>query len=72
MPVAKDQTASNDYWNSKSLVEEMEVGETWSQDVDNPKRVQKYVYEIGLKMRPRREFSTKKISPTELQVTRIA
>ena len=72
MPVKTGTTASNDYLECKRIVEESEIGETWNLYCDGYKRSQKYLYEIGLKQRPRREFSTKKISENQLQVTRIA
>ena len=71
MPVKTGITASTDYKISKELVSSMVEGTTQTVTIDDYKRVQKYVYEIGLKMKPRREFSTKKISNTELRVTRI-
>lgn len=72
MPVKKGNIASRDYALSKETVESMDKGETRVIDIDNYKRVQKYLYEIGLKMKPRREFSTKKLSDTTLRVDRIA
>ncbi len=71
MPVKTGTIASTDYKVSKELVSSMMEGTTQTVTIDDYKRVQKYVYEIGLKMKPRREFSTKKISNTELRVTRI-
>lgn len=71
MPVKRGTIASNDYQISKGLVGSMIEGSTQTVTIDDYKRVQKYVYEIGLKMKPRREFSTKKLSNTELRVTRI-
>jgi hypothetical protein len=71
MPKKPGILASNDYVSSKQAVESMEIGETKYLSIDNCKRVQKYIYEIGLKMKPRKEFSTKKISFTELRITRI-
>lgn len=70
MPVSKELTASNDYQLSKDTVNTLGIGQTVFLDIDNYKRVQKYIYEIGLKMKPRREFSTKKISETSLRVSR--
>lgn len=71
MPVKTGDIASNDYKISKDTVNAMQPGETKIIDIDNYKRVQKYLYEIGLKMNPRREFSTKKINYNELRVTRV-
>lgn len=71
MPTKTGTLASNDYYNSKVMAETLGVGDTDTLIVDNYKRVQKYIYEVGLKMKPRREFSTKKISSTELRITRI-
>ena len=71
MTLKYKQKYTGDYKKSRELVENLEVGETETINIDNYKRVQKYVYEIGLKMKPRREFSTKKITINELRVTRI-
>lgn len=71
MPVKTGTQDTGDYKISKQTVESMITGETTIIEVDNYKRVQKYLYEIGLKMNPRREFSTKKLSLTELRVTRV-
>lgn len=71
MPIKTGGIASNDYNISKNAVTSMQTGNTITLTIDNYKRVQKYLYEIGLKMKPRREFSTKKISVNELRVTRI-
>jgi len=71
MPVKTGDIASNDYSLSRLTVETLLPGETKIIEIDNYKRVQKYLYEIGLKMNPRREFSTKKMSDNELRVTRV-
>lgn len=71
MPVKTGEISSNDYQLSKTTVCELKEGETTTLIVDSYKRVQKYLYEIGLKAKPRREFSTKKISDNELRVTRV-
>lgn len=71
MPVKTGTIASNDYFNSKATAEALEIGSTDTLTTDSYKRVQKYIYEIGLKMKPRREFSTKKLDNTTLRVTRI-
>ncbi len=71
MPVKTGQIASNDYQVSKDLVNTMTIGSSLTITIDNYKRVQKYLYEIGLKAKPRKEFSTKKLTDNELRVTRI-
>jgi len=71
MPVKTGDIASNDYSLSKDTVNTMQPGETVTIEIDNYKRVQKYLYEIGLKMNPRREFSTKKMEDNVLRVTRV-
>ncbi len=71
MPVKRGELCSNDYNVSKEFVLSSAQGETITLFVDNYKRVQKYLYEIGLKQKPRREFSTKKLSDTQLRATRI-
>lgn len=71
MPVKTGTIDTGDYKTSKTTVESLQPGETTNIIVDNYKRVQKYLYEIGLKMQPRREFSTKKINDNELRVTRV-
>ena len=71
MPVKTGEISSQDYKISKETVLTMNPGETVTIDIDNYKRVQKYLYEIGLKMNPRREFSTKKLNINSLRVTRV-
>ena len=71
MPVKTGNKDTGDYKISKQTVEALTTGETINITIDNYKRVQKYLYEIGLKMKPRREFSTKKINDNELRVTRV-
>lgn len=71
MPVKSGSIASNDYNICKHEVEHLITGSTNTIIIDDYKRCQKYLYEIGLKMKPRREFSTKKLSFNELRVTRI-
>lgn len=71
MPVKEGLTASRDYILSKEFVYTSEIGQTDVLYIDNYKRVQKYLYEIGLKMKPRREFSTKKLNNNELRATRV-
>ena len=71
MPVKTGTISSNDYQLSKDVVATLLPGETKIIDIDNYKRVQKYLYEIGLKMKPRREFSTKKVNDNQLRVTRV-
>ena len=71
MPVKTGTISSNDYQLSKDVVATLLPGETKIIEIDNYKRVQKYLYEIGLKMKPRREFSTKKINDNQLRVTRV-
>lgn len=71
-PVKTGLVASPDYAICKAIVESLEIGETQTIEIEDYKRCQKYIYEIGLKMKPkRREFSTKKLSLTELKVTRV-
>lgn len=69
-PVKTGSVASADYAICKALVESLKIGETQTIEIDDYKRCQKYIYEIGLKMKPRREFSTKKMKDAELRVTR--
>ena len=71
MPVKTGTISSNDYQLSKDVVATLLPGETKIIEIDNYKRVQKYLYEIGLKMKPRREFSTKKVNDNQLRVTRV-
>jgi hypothetical protein len=71
MPKKIGEIASNDYNVSRDTVQSLATGRTIVLDVENYKRVQKYLYEIGLKMKPRREFSTKKLNDNELRVTRV-
>jgi hypothetical protein len=71
MPVKTGTISSNDYQLSKDVVATLLPGETKIIEIDNYKRVQKYLYEIGLKMKPRREFSTKKLTDNSLRVTRV-
>lgn len=72
MPVKTGTTDTGDYKISKQTVETLLPGETITIMVDNYKRVQKYLYEIGLKAKPdRKEFSTKKLDINELRVTRV-
>lgn len=71
MPLKTGSQASEDYNISKNIVTTLEVGETKSILIDKYKRVQKYLYEIGLKCTPKKEFSTKKVTDNQLIVTRI-
>jgi hypothetical protein len=71
MPVKKGMVESGDYALAKGFVEVSKQGNTVILTVADHKRVQKYLYEIGLKMSPRREFSTKKIDENTLRVVRI-
>jgi hypothetical protein len=71
MPVKKGLQDSGDYALSKGYAEELKQGEMVTFTVVDHKRVQKYLYEIGLKQKPRREFSTKKIDENTLRVVRI-
>lgn len=71
MPVKAGEVASNDYCVSKELVNDMVIGEGREIEVVCVKRVQKYVYEIGLKCKPRREFKSKKLSESRLKVWRV-
>jgi hypothetical protein len=69
MPVKKGMTESGDYAVAKGAVDGLQQGETVILTIANHKTVQKYLYEIGLK--PRREFSTKKLDENTLRVVRI-
>ena len=71
MPVKTGQIASNDYNVCRDAVYNMNIGDTHILYIDDYKRCQKYIYEIGLKCKPRKEFSTKKLEQTELRVTRV-
>jgi hypothetical protein len=71
MPVKKGMTESGDYAVAKGTVDGLQQGETITLTVSNHKTVQKYLYEIGLKQKPRREFSTKKLDENTLRVVRI-
>jgi len=71
MPIRTGQIGSNDYLICKDTAYQMLVGDTVTLYIDNYKRCQKYLYEIGLKCKPRREYSTKKVSQTILRVTRV-
>ena len=70
MPVKTGEISSQDYLISKQTVLTLNMGESVTISVDNYKRVQKYLYEIGLKQKPRREFRTKKLSFNSLSVIR--
>lgn len=72
MPVKSGQLASIDYELAKVLVDSLELG--CSEVVGYEERVRfcKYLYEVGLKERPRKSFTVKKIKGSnELRVTRI-
>jgi hypothetical protein len=71
MPVKTGEISSIDYKTCKEAVYSLEVGNTTIIDIDDYKRCQKYIYEIGLKCKPRREFSTKKLTQYSLRITRI-
>lgn len=71
MPVKSGTKDSGDYAIAKEFVESSKQGNTAELTVVDYKRVQKYLYEIGLKQNPRREFSTKKLDATTLRVVRI-
>lgn len=71
MPVKKGLKDTGDYSLCKDLVNGLNVGESEIVTVDHLKRCQKYLYEIGLRAKPRRSFSTKTIDDNTLQVWRL-
>lgn len=71
MPVKTGEVSSIDYKTCKDVVYSLDVGYTINIDIEDYKRCQKYLYEIGLKCKPRREYSTKKLTQYSLRVTRI-
>ncbi len=71
MPIKTGLVASQDYSICKDIVDTLEKGDTTYTNVDDIRRCQKYIYELALKCRDGREFSSKKVDEYRLRITRI-